>query len=61
MSVVVQKNLLGPTLFNIFINDVASTISSKKTHYGGYSNILNPTLSWEDYIVLQDNLETFGH
>ena len=56
LSGVSQWSALGPTLFNIFINDASFTISSKLMPYADNLKLIGPALSCEDHALLQNNL-----
>ena len=53
-------SVLGPTLFNIFINDAPSLISSKSTLYADNLKLVGQALSCEDHALLQNHLQLLG-
>jgi hypothetical protein len=51
---------LRPTIFNIFINDAPSIISSKSTLYADNLKLLWPALSCENLALLKNNFQLLG-
>ena len=60
LSGVSQEVFLGPTLFNIFINDAPSIISSKTICYADNLKLFGPALYCEDHALQQNKLQLLG-
>ncbi|KAK2725027.1 hypothetical protein QYM36_001472, partial [Artemia franciscana] len=56
LSGVPHGSILGPRLFNIFINGTPSTISSKLMLYADNLKLIGQALSCEDHTLLQNNI-----
>ena len=60
LSGVPQGSVIGPCLFLIFINDIATTINSHVSIFADDTKILRCIRSNEDVLALQSDLETAG-
>ena len=57
ISGVPQGSVLGPTMFNIFINDAPLALKSRMTLYADDSKVIGPASTLEDTSQLQNDLD----
>jgi ribonuclease P/MRP protein subunit RPP40 len=55
-SGVIQGSVLGPQLFNIFMSDLSNVVTSNLVLYADDSTLYRYIKSYEDEIVLQEDL-----
>ena len=57
ISEVLQGSVLGPTMFNIFVNDAHLVLKSSMTLYADDSKVIGPARTFEDTSQLQKDLD----
>ena len=60
LSGVPQGTVLGPTLFNVYINDAPRTVTSKLSLYADDSKLIGPVGTQQGVTSIQSDLDSFG-